>query len=169
MQRKRQRLVPVCPALVTAMVCLVFSSFAAAHHSFAMYSRDKVYVLTGVVTRIEPGMNHLQIFFGVLDDARKTVIRDEAGEPIIWTVELRAAGQVASDGVTVDGFPPGTIFSIGLHPLRNGLPGGGRAEFGLFKCPERMPPAPGKHCDSVEGATSHGRGVLPEPTHEWPE
>ena len=43
-----------------------------------------------------------------------------------WSVELRGAAQVAKDGVTVQSFPPGTIFSIGLHPLRSGLPGGGR-------------------------------------------
>jgi len=74
---------------------------------------------------------------------------------------------VAKEGVTVDNFPPGTIFSIGLHPLRNGLPGGGRGEYGLFKCPPQTPPAPGKHCDSVTGATSHGQGPLPTPTGQW--
>lgn len=169
MRHERGRLMSLCTAAITATACMLVSSFAVAHHSFAMYDRDKVYVLTGVVTRVNPGTNHLQIFFGVLDHARKTVIRDDSGEPIIWTVELRAAGQVARDGVTVDDFPPGTIFSVGLHPLRNGLPGGGRAEFGLFKCPERTPPSPGKHCDSVQGATSHGQGALPEPTQEWPE
>lgn len=69
--------------------------------------------------------------------------------------------------MTVESFPPGTIFSIGLHPLRNGLPAGGRGKSGLFKCPVDTPPAAGKHCDSVAGSTSHGPGVLPEPTHEW--
>jgi hypothetical protein len=103
-----------------------------------------------------------------LNDARKAVIRGDDGEPVIWAVELRGASQVAQDGVTVDGFPPGTIFSIGLHPLRNGLPAGGRANYGLFKCPEKTPPAAGQHCDSVDGATSHGRGVLPEHSDRWP-
>jgi len=28
-------------------------------------------------------------------------------------------------------------------------------------------PAPGKHCDSVEGATSHGNGALVTPTATW--
>jgi hypothetical protein len=134
-----------------------------------MYDPDKTYVLTGVVTRISPDPSHLQIFFGVLDDAREKVVRGDDGEPIIWSVELRGAAQVARDGITLDGFPPGTIFSIGLHPLRNGLPGGGRAEFGLFKCPSGRPPAPSQHCDSVSGASSHGQGALPEPTHSWPE
>jgi len=168
---KRKRRLP--RRLPSAGLILVFGvgifGSAAAHHSFSMYDRDKTYVLTGVVTRLNPDLNHLQIFFGVLDDARRSVIRDEDGEPIIWSVELRASSQLAREGVTVASFPPGTIFSVGLHPLRNGLPGGGRAEFGLYKCPANTPPAPGKHCDSVEGATSHGAGVLPEPSHRWPE
>jgi hypothetical protein len=95
------------------------------------------------------------------------VIRTAAGQPIVWTLELRGASRVAREGVTVDSFPPGTIFSVGLHPPRNGLPAGGRGAFGLFKCPPKTPPAQGKHSDSVTGSTSHGPGVLPEPTHAW--
>jgi hypothetical protein len=161
-------------ALLRAGAILVLLNAGAvdvsAHHSFSMYTKEKTYVLTGVVTRISPDPSHLQIFFGVLDEDRRKVIRDhESGEPIIWSVELRGAAQVARDGITLDEFPPGTIFSIGLHPLRNGLPGGGRAEFGLFRCPPNTPPAAGRHCDSVAGATSHGQGELPVPTHSWPE
>jgi Family of unknown function (DUF6152) len=156
-------------AVTTTLISCTMCVEAAAHHSFSMYDPDKIYVLTGVVTRISPDPSHLQIFFGVLDEARAKVLRDNDGAPIIWSVELRGAAQVAQDGITLEGFPPGTIFSIGLHPLRNGLPGGGRAEFGLFRCPAATPPAPGRHCDSVEGATSHGQGALPEPTHSWPE
>jgi len=74
----------------------------------------------------------------------------------------------ARDGISVNGFPRGTIISIGLHPLRNGFAGGGRGKSGLFKCPPDTPPQPGKHCDSVQGSTSHGEGVLPEPTGEAP-
>jgi hypothetical protein len=95
------------------------------------------------------------------------VVRDAAGQPIIRAVESRAASQVAQDGVTVESFPPGTIFSIGLHPLRNGLPGGGRGKSGLFNCPAGTPPASGKPCDSVEGATFHGQGQLPSANTEW--
>lgn len=141
---------------------------AAAHHSFAMYDQAKTYVLTGVVTRVSPDANHLTIFFAPLNAERKAVVRDLKGEPVIWSVELRASARVARDGVTPAAFPPGTIFSIGLHPLRNGLPGGGRGDAGLFKCPPQTPPSPGKHCDSVEGATSHGEsGELPAATAEW--
>ena len=142
---------------------------AAAHHSFAMYDRDKTYVFTGVVTRVIPDSNHFLIFFAPLDEARDAVIRGEDDQPAIWTVELRGASQVAQDGVTVKSFAPGTIFSIGLHPLRSGGLAGGRGEYGLYRCPEKTPPPRGKHCDVVAGATSHGKGVLPEPTGRWPE
>ena len=149
------------------VAAVLHAGAASAHHSFAMYDEKKTYVFTGVVTRISPDANHLQIFFSPLDEARKAVVRDEAGEPVLWAVELRAASQVAREGVTVEAFPPGTIFSIGLHPLRNGLPAGGRGKSGLFKCPPRTPPAAGAHCDSVDGATSHGQGALPRATAEW--
>jgi hypothetical protein len=132
-----------------------------------MYDQQKTYVFTGVVTRVTPDASHLQIFFAPLNEKRDQVVRAAAGQPIVWIVELRAAGTVAREGVTVENFPPGTIFSIGLHPLRNGRPAGGRGDSGLFKCPAKTPPAPGKHCDSVTGSTAHGKGVLPAQTHTW--
>ena len=154
-------------ALAAVAVAALGIRSVQAHHSFAMYDEKETYVFTGVVTRISPDANHLQIFFSPLDEARKAVVRDAAGEPVLWAVELRAASQVAQEGVTVEAFPPGTIFSIGLHPLRNGRPAGGRGKAGLFKCPPRTPPAAGLHCDSVVGSTSHGQGVLPQPTGAW--
>jgi hypothetical protein len=154
-------------AAAAVVVAAIAIRVVHAHHSFAMYDEKMTYVFTGVVTRISPDANHLQIFFSPLDEARKAVVRDASGEPVTWAVELRAASQVAQEGVTVDSFPPGTIFSIGLHPLRNGRPAGGRGKSGLFKCPPSTPPAAGKHCDSVAGSTSHGQGALPQPTDEW--
>ena len=134
-----------------------------AHHSFAMYDMRAVKVVTGVVTRVDPAANHLQIFFAPMNEARKNVERDRKGEPIVWTIEMAGSAEMARQGISVNTFPPGTIFSVGLHPLRNGQPAGSR-EGGLFKCPVRTPPAPGKHCDSVEGHTAIGKEPLPTPT-----
>jgi hypothetical protein len=139
----------------------------AAHHSFAMYDLQKTHVFTGVVTRVTPDASHLQIYFVPLNEKRDQVVRDATRQPVVWIVELRAAGTVSREGVTVENFPPGTILSIGLHPLRTGRPAGGRGDSGLFKCPAKTPPAPGKHCDSVSGSTAHGTGVLPVQTHTW--
>jgi hypothetical protein len=157
----------IAAALGAAIVC-AWSVSIRAHHSFAMYDLSKTYVMTGVVTRVDPNPNHLQIFFAPLNEARDQVLRDAKGEPVVWALEMAAASVVARDGITVNGFPRGTIISVGLHPLRNGFPGGGRGESGFFKCPRDTPPAPGKHCDSVKGSTSHGKGVLPKPTGRAP-
>jgi hypothetical protein len=153
--------------LAAAAICALALT-AQAHHSFAMYDTEKTYVMTGVVVRVDPNPNHLQIFFVPLNEAREQIIRDEKGEPLVWALEMDTAAVVARDGITVNNFPRGTIISVGLHPLRTGLPAGGRGKNGLFKCPADTPPAPGKHCDSVKGSTSHGQGVLPKPTGAAP-
>ena len=154
-------------AFTAAAICaLAFT--AQAHHSFAMYDPDKTYVMTGIVTRIDPNPNHLQVFFVPLNEARDQIIRDEKGQPFVWALEMDTAAVAARDGITVNNFPRGTIISVGLHPLRTGLPAGGRGKYGLFKCPADTPPAAGKHCDSVKGSTSHGQGVLPNPSGPVP-
>ena len=130
-----------------------------AHHSFAMYDTNKTMVFTGVVTRVDPAPNHLQIYFAEMNAERKNVERDAAGEPIVWAVEMAGSAQMARQGVSVNSFPPGTIFSVGLHPLRNGDTAGTR-EGGLFQCPAKTPPAPGMHCDSVEGHAAIGEEAL---------
>jgi hypothetical protein len=157
-----------CVTMVVLIAAAASASRLAAHHSFAMYDNGRTYVITGVVTRVDPNPNHRQIFVAPLNEARDAVLRDASGEPVVWAVEMASAALAARDGITVNGFPRGTIISVGLHPLRNGFPAGGRGQSGLFRCPPDTPPAPGRHCESVPGATSHGEGVLPAPTDPFP-
>jgi hypothetical protein len=96
---------------IAAVAICAFTFTAKAHHSFAMYDQDKTYVMTGVVVRVDPNPNHLQIFFVPLNEARNQIVRDEKGEPWVWAFELDAAAAVARDGITVNNFPRGTIFS----------------------------------------------------------
>ena len=49
---------------------------------------DVTKLFTGVVTRINPDANHLQIFFAPMNEERKNVLRDATGNPIIWAVEM---------------------------------------------------------------------------------
>jgi hypothetical protein len=139
-----------------------------AHHSFAMYDTEKTYNLTGVVTRILPNTSHLKIYMVPLNEARDTIVRDENGEPMEWSIEMYGSAQATLDGISVNGFPRGSIISIGLNPLRSGRPGGFRGDSGLFKCPANTPPNPGLHCDSVEGSTSHGDGIMQQATGPAP-
>jgi hypothetical protein len=152
-------------ALLGAAATVVAPAFA--HHSFAIFDGEVTRVFTGVVTRVNPDANHLQIFFAPMNAERKNVERGPDGKPITWAVEMAGSAQAAKDGISVSSFPPGTILSVGLHPLRSGEPAGSRANGGaMYKCPEKKPPAPGKHCDSVDGSVKFGDGELPQPTVE---
>jgi hypothetical protein len=152
-------------ALAVAVTTAVTVSMPArAHHSFASYNMDQTKVFTGVVTRVNPDANHLQIFFAPMNEERKNVLRGADGKPVIWAVEMGGSAQAAQDGISVNTFPPGTIFSVAMHPLRSGGAAGSRVNpGGMFKCPEKTPPAPGKQCDSVAGNTALGKGTLPAP------
>ena len=155
---KFRRYVSRCLAGAAALVAVA----AGAHHSFSIYNQEKVKVFTGVVTRINPDANHLQIFFAPMNAERNNVDRGADGKPVVWAVEMGGSAQTASLGISVNSFPPGTVFSVGMHPLRSGENAGSR-EGNLFKCPAKKRPAAGKHCDSVEGNTKHGDGVLAVP------
>lgn len=150
-------------AVAALGAALVLAVPVQAHHSFAMYDLSETRVFTGVVTRVDPAPNHLQIFFAPMNEERKNVERDANGEPIVWAVEMGGSAMMARQGVSVNSFPPGTVFSVALHPLRNGEPAGAR-EGGMFKCPERTPPARGMHCDTVDGNVAIGDEPLPAPT-----
>ena len=150
----------------TFVIVLLASATLAAHHSFAMYDRSITYVFTGVVERIVPDGAHMQILFVPLNEERKALVRDADGKTATWLVEMGGSAQGAREGITSDSFPRGTVFSVGLAPLRSGQRGGARIE-GLFKCPAGKPPSAGKHYDSVEGATPHGEGPLAKATATW--
>jgi hypothetical protein len=157
-------------AMVAASAVCAMAAFASitltAHHSFAMYDQSIHYVFTGVVERVNPDGAHLQIAFVPLNEQRDALVRDASGKPATWLVEMGGAMASAREGITVNSFPRGTVFSVGLAPLRNGQRGGARID-GLYQCPKGKPPAAGKHCDSVEGATSHGGGALAKATGTW--
>lgn len=151
-----------------ATALLIGLPAAEAHHSFAMYDLNTMKVFTGVVTRVDPQPNHLQIYFAPMNEERTNVLRDDKGEPVSWAVEMAGSAQMARQGVSVNSFPRGTVFSMGLHPLRNGE-NAGTMEGGLFRCPDdpatgrAKPPAAGMHCDSVEGHIHIGNEPLATP------
>jgi hypothetical protein len=145
--------------VAAAVAAGVLSLPAIAHHSFALYNMEETKVFTGVVTRVNPDANHLQIFFAEMNPERKNVLRGDDGKPLVWAIEMTGSAQAAQDGISVGTFAPGTIFSAALHPLRSGEKAGSRVG-PLYKCPDKKPPAAGKHCDSVEGSTTLGGGVL---------
>lgn len=122
--------------LAGALSIGIFVAPVLAHHSFAMYDQTVTKTFTGKLTRYIPGGNHAQLIFEVLDAEGKPVM--EKGKPLQWGVETASAAALARQGITVDSFPVGTIFTVTLHPLRDGRTFGA-VNGPLIKCGATMP------------------------------
>ena len=133
---------------------------ALAHHSFAMYDQNKVLVLTGVAYQFVAQANHAEIHFYLVGPDGKFV-KDKEGKNADWGVEMAGAAAMAQQGITAASFPPGTIFSVKMNPLRDGSNFGSRAGgSAIAKCPWKTPPAPGKTCDTVKGSELLGANTF---------
>ena len=93
-------------------------------------------VFTGVIVRVVPNAAHFEMHFVPLNDERDALVRDEKGEPLVWVAQMESAAQAFKDGITRESFPQGTVFSMGIHPRRDGKPAGDRGMSGLFQCPK---------------------------------
>jgi len=112
---------------------------ASAHHSFAMYDQSENRVVTGKLIRFIPGANHAQLIFELVGDDGEVRVGDD-GKPLIWGAEMGSAAQIASEGITVDSFPLGTVLTITVNPLRDGRPFGAQARgTPIIKCGMAMP------------------------------
>ena len=150
-------------AIFAAILLVGFSTpLADAHHSYAMYDATIYRVFTGVMVRVVPNAVHFEMHFVPLNEERDALVRGEDGDPEVWVVQMESAAQARRDGITPESFPQGTVFSMGIHPLRNGNRGGDRGESGLFRCPMGSVPEAGRHCDSVERGLAFGDGAIPE-------
>jgi hypothetical protein len=144
-------------ALVAAAATVVAPAFA--HHSFAIFDAEVTRVFTGVVTRVNPDANHLQIFFAPMNAERSGVERDSAGKPITWAVEMAGSAQPRRRHLGHT-FPPGT-YQRRLHRC-SGEPAGSRANGGaMFKCPEKV--RAGQALRLGQGSVKFGDGDFRSP------
>jgi hypothetical protein len=148
-------------AVVVATLAVVFQATASGHHSFAMYDQAKVVTVTGVVKQYVPQANHAEFHLVLLNAERKGFEQGKDGKPAEWGVEMAGTAQLERQGVTGSSFPPGTVLSVKVNPLRDGSNFGARTG-ALARCPANAEtkkpilPAAGKHCDSVPGHTLTG-------------
>jgi len=119
---RRTRNAGIVAGFTVALYLGCLTTTAMAHHSFAMYDMSATKTMTGKLTRFIPGSNHAQLVFEVIGEDGKVVMQN--GKALLWGVETGSAAAMARNGVTVESFPPGTILTVSLHPLRDGRPFG---------------------------------------------
>jgi len=128
-------------SLLQATLCsapLVYPAQSQAHHSFAMYDLTLHKTFTGVLTRFIVGANHSDFIFDVVDD-KGAPVKSADGKTLSWGVETGPAVAIARQGITVESFPIGTVFTVTLSPLRDGRNFGTLQDSGIILCGATMP------------------------------
>jgi len=97
------------------LIMLLAARPAAAHHSAAMFDRDKQVSLTGTIVQFEWTNPHSWIQIDVLN---------ENGGTERWSVECNSPNNLVRQGWKSTSLKPGDKVTILIHPLRNGDKGG---------------------------------------------
>jgi hypothetical protein len=101
--------------LSASCIFALLSAPAMAHHSFAMFDRDKTITLTGVVKEFQWTNPHAWIYM---------MVSDEGGSPIEYGLEMQGTGQATKNGWRPDSVKPGDKVTVTMHPLKSGSHGG---------------------------------------------
>jgi hypothetical protein len=135
-------------AVVLTGVALCIATPVLAHHSFAMFDRDKVVNMTGTVKEYEWTNPHVWIHM---------IVPDAAGAAKEWSFEMQSVAQDSAAGWRPDSVKPGDKISIEYHPLKDGSRGGQLMSATLADGKHLGPPAaPG--LVFPRAATAAGRG-----------
>jgi hypothetical protein len=93
-----------------------------AHHSMAMFDRDKLVELDGTVKDFQWTNPHSWL---------DIVVPDEKGGEVVWGVELQSLNVLGHLGWKPSTLKPGDKIKVTVHPLKNGDPGGMLGEITL--------------------------------------
>ena len=106
-----------CRRPLIAAVVLAFSAVgsAGAHHSGAMFDRDKKTPIEGVVKELQWTNPHVWI---------QVNIPDAKGATTEWGVECTSVNFMTRRGWRRDSLKPGDRIALVIAPLRDGSPGG---------------------------------------------
>jgi hypothetical protein len=126
-------------------VLALSTSSAFAHHSFAMYDRDKTDTVAGIVKEYEWTNPHVWIH---------VMAPDATGKPIEWSFEMQSIAQDAAAGWRADSVKPGDKVSIDFHPLKDGTRGGQLVAATIANGQRLGPPVVGRDRNGGDSARS---------------
>jgi hypothetical protein len=102
-------------SLTLAMLLLGMPAFAPAHHSFAMFDRERTVVISGVIREFQWTNPHSWI---------QVTVTDAAGKVTEWSLEGGSPGIMSRNGWKRTSLAPGEKVTIELYPLKSGESGG---------------------------------------------
>jgi hypothetical protein len=99
---------------IGAILCVLASWAALAHHSNSMFDRSKEVVITGVVREFQWTNPHIFI---------ELTVSDSSGQHN-YSVQGPAPGVIRKHGWKFNSLSAGDKVSVKVHPLKSGGPGG---------------------------------------------
>lgn len=99
--------------LAAALLCGAGPAFA--HHSFAMFDREKTVSVAGIVKEYEWTNPHVWLHI---------MAPDQTGKQVQWSFEMQSIAQDTRAGWRKDTVRPGDEVTIEFHPLKDGSRGG---------------------------------------------
>ena len=94
----------------------VFAVQASAHHSFAMFDKEKLVTVTGTLKTFEWSNPHCWLHIVAVDPA--------TGKNVEWAFEMGSVPQIAAQGWKADSVKAGDKITVTAHPLKDGSRGG---------------------------------------------
>ncbi len=88
---------------------------ASAHHTFAMFDRDKVVTISGTIKTFQWTNPHIWL---------EILVPQADGTVKMWAIEGGAPNALARRGWKVKALSVGTKVTVSMHPLKTGEPGG---------------------------------------------
>lgn len=101
--------------LAATLTVIATQGVALAHHSYAMFDRDKVMNAPAVVRTWEFTNPHATLW---------VYINDDQGKPTLWGLEAPGPSQLLRGGWDRETVKPGDKVTISINPLRDGRNGG---------------------------------------------
>jgi hypothetical protein len=105
----------LCTRAIVAAGALFAAAGALAHHSFAMFDRDREVVLTGTVREFQWTNPHAFIEMNV---------PNEKGEMEAWSIEMNSPNNLTRQGWKSTMLKSGDKVVVTMNPLRDGKRGG---------------------------------------------
>jgi hypothetical protein len=101
--------------LAVLVMSATFLHVANAHHSFAMFDKNKFTTIKGTVRKVEWKNPHVYLFVDVPDGK---------GATKLYALEGSSPNELGRWGWKINSAKAGDAVSVGIFPLRDGQPGG---------------------------------------------